>query len=174
MGGGDPPTLSLSGDTLRQFAPDNLFKKALSVRDGPRYFTVDELNFLGFQSEEKLWECLAGIASNPKDDDGFSRATEPSEEQDHAILGFVGRLFNFSFDKNLFYTVDGRVGGGPPGTETHDLVYLIHGCSLPVLLREVEGKLRHVGVCYIPGLSGVDTFRVLEERESDVRELSLV
>jgi hypothetical protein len=53
-------------------------------------------------------------------------------------------------------------------------VYLIHGCSFPVLLREVGGKLRHVGVCYIPGLSGLDVFRILKERESDMRELSLV
>ncbi|KAK4149546.1 heterokaryon incompatibility protein-domain-containing protein [Chaetomidium leptoderma] len=172
--GGDPPTLGLLGDTLREFTPYNLFMKALTVRDGPSNFTVDELKFLGFQSEEKLWECLAGMSSNPKDDDGFNPATEPSEGQENALLGFVSRLLNFSFNKNLFHTVDGRVGGGPPGTETHDLVYLIHGCSLPVLLREVEGKLRHVGVCYIPGLSGVDVFRILKESESDVRELSLV
>jgi hypothetical protein len=174
MGGGDPPTLRLLGDTLREFTPYNLFMKALAVRDGPSNFTVDELKFLGFQSEEELWECLADMPSNPKDDDGFNPATEPREGQKNAVLGFVSRLVNFSFDKNLFHTVDGRVGGGPPGTETHDLVYLIHGCSLPVLLREVKGKLRHVGVCYIPGLSGFDVFRILKERESDVRELSLV
>jgi hypothetical protein len=173
--GGDPPTSRLLGDTLREFTPYNLFMKAFTVRDGPSNLTVDELKFLGFQSDEELWACLAGMSSNPEDDDGFNPATEPSEGQENALLGFVSRLWNFSFSKNLFHTTgDGRVGGGPPGTETHDLVYLIHGCSLPVLLREVGGKLRHVGVCYIPGLLGVDVFRILKERESDMRELSLV
>ncbi len=58
--------------------------------------------------------------------------------------------------------------------ETDDLVYLVHGCSLLMLLREVEGKLCHVGVCYIPGLLGVDVFQILKERETEVREISLV
>ncbi len=43
-----------------------------------------------------------------------------------------------------------------------------------MLLREVEGKLCHVGVCYIPGLLGVDVFQILKERETEVREISLV
>ncbi len=114
------------------------------------------------------------MPSNTEVDHGFKPATEIRRGEENALYGFINQVFTFSFDKNLFDTVDGHMGGGPPGTETDDLVYLIHGCSLPVLLREVEGKLRHVGVCYIPGLSGVDVFRISKERESDVREIILV
>ena len=168
--GGDPFLSKLWGNTLREFTPYNLFKEALRVRALPNNFTIDEVKFLGFQSEEKLWECLAGMSSN---DDGFNPPTDPPRGETIGFK-FMSRVLQFMFDRNLFHTVDGRVGGGPPGTETDDLVYLIHGCSLPVLLREMDGKFCHVGVCYLPGLSGVDVSRILEERESDVREISLV
>ncbi len=172
--GGNPFLSKLWGDSLRQFTPYNLFKEALRVRALPRNFTIDELKFLGFPSEENLWECLAGMSSSPADNYDFDPAAEPDPERDEVVFKFVSRLLQFLFDRNVFHTVDGRVGGGPPGAETGDVVYLIHGCSLPVLLREVEGKLRHVGVCYLPGLSAVDVLRILEERESDVREISLL
>ena len=95
-------------------------------------------------------------------------------ETEHPLPEFVTRLRIFARDKSIFYTDDGFMGAGPPGMETRDLVYLIHGCSLPVLLREVEGQLRHVGVCYISDFAGAEGLQVFKDRECDVREVNIV
>ena len=58
--------------------------------------------------------------------------------------------------------------------ESCDLVYLIRMFSAGVL-RKVEGHFRHVGVCYIPGVSsGTKRLRVVKGRECDVREANIV
>ncbi len=50
--GGNPSTLRLWGDNLREFSPYNLFKEGLMARVGLKTnFTIDELKLLGFQSE---------------------------------------------------------------------------------------------------------------------------
>ena len=128
-------------------------------------FTLDGLRLLGFPWEEKAWECLKSMSRNTEDGGGFRPTTKLKVGEDNAFFGFINHLMNFSFEKTAFYTVDGRVGGGTTGTETGGPVDLIHGCSLPVLLREVEGKLRDVGACYIPGLSGVDRYFSDSQRE---------
>ncbi|KXX76899.1 hypothetical protein MMYC01_207505, partial [Madurella mycetomatis] len=161
-----PPTPTLTADILRAFTPYNLSLRVRLLES--TYFPTEILDELtGSHPSEELWECLADFPGNSHED-------ELSPELIEILFEFLTRLEIFSFSKSLFYTDGGLLGAGPPGVEAHDQVYLVHGCSLPVLLREVEGKLRHVGVCYIAGLSGVDSFRILKERESDVRELNLV
>jgi hypothetical protein len=176
----DPYAADLTPEFLRDFSATKLFNELqLQTRPGvhdPGYaFTPEELSFMGFQSEWALWVCLEGLPSCASDDENIAQpSSDPGEHRVEDIRQFVYRIWTFFANKSLFETHEGVVGGGPPGVEAGDLVYLVHGCSLPVLVREVEGKLHHVGVCYVPGISGAETFRVLEERESEVRELKLV
>ncbi|KAH6853222.1 heterokaryon incompatibility protein-domain-containing protein [Chaetomium sp. MPI-CAGE-AT-0009] len=178
VGGGSPPTSELTADVLRGFSARKLIKAAqsqiASTMDGPNDFTEEELQFMGFQSQEELRECLAELPTSSDEKDGGHRTPELKARQKDAVSQFVSRLWIFAFTKSLFHTEDGRLGAGPPGTEAGDLVYLIYGCSVPVLVREVEGKVRHVGVSYIPGLSGAQSFQVLEDRASEVQPVHLV
>ncbi|KAK4040981.1 hypothetical protein C8A01DRAFT_35037 [Parachaetomium inaequale] len=176
----DPYASELTPNFLRAFSARSLFREIqMQTRPGvhdPGYgFTAEELSFMGFQSEEELCKCLADLSSYADGNDNVPQASsEPGEHREEAIRQFVYRIWTFFANKSLFHTHDGVVGAGPPGVEAGDLLYLIHGCSLPVLVREVEGKLLHIGVCYVPGISGAEFFRVLEERESEVEELNLV
>jgi hypothetical protein len=178
VGGGSPPTSDLTPDILRGFLPRKLIKavqsQISSTMDGPDDLTKQELQCMGFQTAEELHACLASLPPSQEDEDRIHRTREMKARQKDAVSQFVSRLWIFAFTKNLFYTEDGRLGAGPPGTEAGDLVYLLHGCSLPVLVRETEGNLRHVGVSYILGLSGAESFEVLKGRASEVERVDLV
>jgi hypothetical protein len=177
--GSGPPIPDLTPDVLSAFSPRNIFKRArkqLSVlrKDDLVNFTVEELSFLGFKSEEELWDCLRDLPTDSGDrvnlqpDPGFEGT------RGDPLCMFLIRAKPLLRTMILFHTDDGLLGVGPTGMEKGDMVYLIHGSSFPVLIRQVDDKLCHVGVCYLSGISDAESRRVLKERECDVRELKLV
>lgn len=175
--GGGPLTLDLTPLTpnvLRGFSARKLITAAhgeiARTMGGLDDFTDEELQFIGLRSVGELGEYLDEL---PTGSDGPRRTRALAANQKHAVSYFARRLWLFTFNKNLFYTDDGRLGAGPPGTEVGDWVYLLHGCSRPVLVRETEGKLRHVGVSDIPGLSGAESFEVLKGRVAEVERVDL-
>ncbi|EAQ93791.1 hypothetical protein CHGG_02026 [Chaetomium globosum CBS 148.51] len=178
VGGGSPPTSDLTPDLLRGFSPHRLIKAAqrqiASTTDGPDDFTTQELQLMGFQSAEELHASLAELPTSLHGRRRTRGQNSLRAKQKDAVSQFVSRLWIFAFTKTLFQTEDGRVGAGPPGVEVGDLVYLVHGCPCPVLVREVRGEFRHVGVSYVPGLSGAESFEVLDGRAGEVRQVELV
>ncbi|KAK3299826.1 heterokaryon incompatibility protein-domain-containing protein [Chaetomium fimeti] len=175
VGGGSPATSDLTPDILRGFSARRLIKAAqsqiASTMDGPDDFTKEELQFMGVQSLGELNDCLGDVPWSS--DKGVPRTPELKARQKDAVSQFVSRLWIFAFTKSLFHTEDGRLGAGPPGMEAGDCVYLVHGCSWPVLVRGPEGGRRHVGVSYIPGLSGAQSFQVLKDRAKEVQPVHL-
>ncbi|KAI1455766.1 heterokaryon incompatibility protein-domain-containing protein [Annulohypoxylon moriforme] len=74
----------------------------------------------------------------------------------------------------IFHTANGLIGAGPVGMEEGDKVYLVHGSPQPVMLREVEGKLMNVGICYVHGISDDESYKILKQRENEVQEINIV
>lgn len=163
-------------DDLAELSLENLFKRLRyrsdRVGDAMYEFSPHELDVLGFSSKQEILDCLSDV---PKGHSGYNVVSSDLESE--SGLGLLSSLhmsiMYFLMRRSLFHTANGLIGMGPPGMETNDLVYLIHGSSLPVLLRNVGGKLVNVGACYIYGISGTDAIQTLEEGESDVRELMI-
>lgn len=54
--------------------------------------------------------------------------------------------------RHLFVTEGGYVGAAPLGTQRGDEVWVLFGCSIPLLLRRsLGGRYRVVGECYVHG-----------------------
>ncbi|KAI4867594.1 heterokaryon incompatibility protein-domain-containing protein [Hypoxylon rubiginosum] len=96
------------------------------------------------------------------------------EKYDEPDMELDSYLSATLFGQVVFHTSSGLIGVGPPGMMATDKVYLIHGLRLPVLLREVDGKLVNVGACYIHGISDEASLEILKEKENDVQEINIV
>ncbi|KAK2763154.1 hypothetical protein FQN54_009790 [Arachnomyces sp. PD_36] len=159
--------IEIAPDLLDTFCLENLleFTKHYPRNEEERgSFSQDELAILGFPSEEEMWDTLDIPRERPS---LGSKEVEVIEQLVTCIMPVVT-------EKSIFHTSNGLIGVGPPGTKTGDRVCLIHGSYLPVLVREVEGRIRNVGVCFVHGVGGAEGSRVLMEREGDVREINIV
>jgi hypothetical protein len=118
--------------------------------EGPDTLRQQEVELLGFSSEEEVWNCWADLPASDRDNgESFVEEDEPER-----LYELVAHIAYSAMEKTLFHTNSGLIGAGPPLLEPGDLVYLIHGSDLPVLLRKVDGKIRNVGICYVHGISG--------------------
>lgn len=151
-------------DTLKRYPSIDVFKQITSHLFKDINISPADLTSMGLASEEELWEYCLG--QNPTSLD-FQSVMELE-------IFARGELPGFLMEHSLFNTTCGLIGGGAPLTEPGDMVYLIHGSRQPVLVREVEGKLRNVGICYIHGLAYLDALKILTDRESDIREINIV
>lgn len=64
--------------------------------------------------------------------------------------------------RRLFTTATGYVGIGPQDALQSDVICILFGCSMPLMLREVDGGFRLVGECYVHGLmngEGLETWQ---------------
>ena len=69
--------------------------------------------------------------------------------------------------RRMFRTVHGYIGITPAVAEKGDLVYLIHGCRTPLILRKLyRDRLILVGDCYLHGFMLGDKFE--QEKCEDV------
>lgn len=59
----------------------------------------------------------------------------------------------FAIDNNLR-----SVGIGPPGLRVGNIVVIVEGCSVPVVLRQVQSKYRMIGECFLFGLMDGEAF----------------
>jgi hypothetical protein len=108
---------------------------------------VDDLVFLGAQSEEQLWDCLTG-PQVPNSDDRIilPPECELTAEEEDLLSDFVTRLRSFARNRNIFYSEVGVLGRIPRRLERETRCHVAHECSLPVLLREGESKIHHLGM----------------------------
>ncbi|OIW31166.1 hypothetical protein CONLIGDRAFT_679896 [Coniochaeta ligniaria NRRL 30616] len=159
-----------------EVSPASVFEKMLVyIREvlRPETFGEHQVALMGFSSEQDMWDHLLDISTNKNEATVELEETFELEEK-RRLRYLVRDLLFVAMERRLFHTADGLIGGGPPGMERDDMVYLIHGSHMPVLLRRVDGKLRNVGVCYVHGISGGDGIKILEKREKDVREINIV
>jgi hypothetical protein len=69
------------------------------------------------------------------------------------VKEFLQRVQEVVWNRQLIKTKRGYLGLAPEAAEKGDLVCILYGCSVPVVIREVEGGDHElVGECYIHGM----------------------
>jgi hypothetical protein len=76
--------------------------------------------------------------------------------------------------RRLIKMKNGTIGLGPGAAERGDLICILFGCSVPVVLRKIEGRegreyFQLVGECYVLGLMSGEALESLSERTLDKR-----
>lgn len=66
-------------------------------------------------------------------------------------------------NRRLLVTNDGYIGLGPIMARQGDHVCILYGCSVPLILREVQGGLSLVGEAYVHGLMDGEALALLDE-----------
>ena len=65
--------------------------------------------------------------------------------------------------RHMFATDSGYIGMAPLEARRGDEVWILHGCSIPVLLRSVGGKhWQFVGECYVHGFMYGEVLQYVE------------
>jgi hypothetical protein len=106
----------------------------------------------------------------------MDRATHRNEEGDAAIEKICEVFFAGMRHRRLFVTDNDDVwGAGPSGAQLRDQVYVLIGCSVPVVLRKLPDNAEYqlVGGCFCDGFM---TGAALERRDEDaanVQEIML-
>lgn len=72
---------------------------------------------------------------------------------------------NFCLNRKFIVTFEGRMGIGPTGTQSGDLVFVLFGGGVPYILRTCESGFLFVGESYIHGLMGGEAVRAWEQGE---------
>lgn len=69
---------------------------------------------------------------------------------------------------------DGRVGWAHPRAQLDDEVFLISGCTMPVILRRWPGQNGHalVGHSYVQGLMDGEFWRRMD-KEKDLKDVEI-
>lgn len=69
------------------------------------------------------------------------------------VKEFLQRVQEVVWNRQLIKTKRGYLGLAPEAAEKGDLVCILYGCSVPVVIREVEGGAHElVGECYVHGM----------------------
>jgi hypothetical protein len=69
------------------------------------------------------------------------------------VKEFLQRVQEVVWNRQLIKTKRGYLGLAPEAAEKGDLVCILYGCSVPVVIREVEGGTHElVGECYVHGM----------------------
>jgi hypothetical protein len=94
-----------------------------------------------FRAEEPQWSNVTGKEMF----ESFNDLAKHFEKKVHinALLRLAGRC--------VFITANGMVGLGPAYLQQEDTVSVIHGCRLPLILRQTGQHFRLIGPAYIHG-----------------------
>jgi hypothetical protein len=69
------------------------------------------------------------------------------------VREFLQRVQEVVWNRQLIKTKRGYLGLAPEAAEKGDLVCILYGCSVPVVIREIEGGTHElVGECYVHGM----------------------
>jgi len=85
------------------------------------------------------------------------------------IAGMTGR--------RIAVTKGGYIGALPEETQTGDLVCVLYGCSVPVVLRKLEGvdqSYKFVGECYLHGFMDAEAIAMHRKGLLDAEDITLV
>lgn len=87
----------------------------------------------------------------------------------------LAKLVGGNVGRRLITLITGHFGLAPYITQPEDEVYVILGCSLPVVLRRVTGTPRFevIGECYVEGFSNGEAVVGLNEGKHQLEKLDL-
>ena len=97
-------------------------------------------------------------------------AAAGSDVDESALGDAVIRASRFGFSRRLMTSSNGLLGMVAESAQPGDAIAVLFGCSLPVLLRRVEGDAaecyRLVGPCYVHGIMEGETVRGMKTGSS--------
>ncbi|KAG4427563.1 hypothetical protein IFR05_016954 [Cadophora sp. M221] len=115
--------------------------------------------------------CLA--ESTPTGDINTSRLIETGEVGSNLVIDFLERVQSIIWNRKLIVSQKSNlIGLAPPAAQENDIICVLHGCSVPVILRERVGMGGEtfwylVGECYVHGMMNGEA---MEGRGLDVTE----
>lgn len=77
----------------------------------------------------------------------------------------------------MFTTFSGYIGSCAANIMADDLVYVLHGCPLPVILPKSLSRadaFELVGECFVTGLTNGDAIDLVEAGQLDEQTMTLV
>lgn len=88
--------------------------------------------------------------------DNFTSRTQRDKTSSPQVK-FLQRVQETTWNRKFFITAKGTFGMAPVNAKERDMVYLLLGCSVPVVLRKVDkvdSHYRLIGECYVQGIMG--------------------
>lgn len=153
-----------------QFYNDFLNLCLLIIAESPRVVSKEFREW--FQSMSSLrfnGQSFENVLRSVQDE-RTTALTHLSPNQDEYIQdSFYGRFFDtfVRMSLRLMSSFKGRVGAVPKQAITGDLVCVLHGCSVPMLLRKCKDKERFkiVGECYLDGIMNGEALKQADASE---------
>ena len=101
----------------------------------------------------------------------FSSTWVPNAED---LRDPLERIFRFARMRRLMMTMDGMLGFVPHDAQQGDSVFLLLGCNVPIILRDV-GNRHHkvVGGCYLHGILEGEAMKRVEAGQGNIKEVIL-
>ncbi|KAL9108908.1 MAG: hypothetical protein Q9187_008233 [Circinaria calcarea] len=96
----------------------------------------------------------------------------PSIDRVH-LRDALMRRDSINVRRRLVTTAKGYVGMVLETTQRDDVIYVMLGCSMPLILRPVEDGFQYVGECYIHGLMDGEAMQWLERGECPLEDVML-
>jgi hypothetical protein len=135
--------------------------------------------------------CKQAYAQRPTDDDLNTEKlmtinSRPKAVAEKVVVEYLHRVQAVVWMRRLMLTTEQKILGLVPAkAKKNDLICILAGCSVPVVLRKVDGdKLKGevfytlIGECYVHGMMDGEASRVLERKriakELDVQEFELI
>ena len=97
------------------------------------------------------------------------RLFEPTD-----VISFEQTLAYISWERRLTSTVDGLLGMVPAATKIGDKVCVLHGCNVPVILRQAGQSFEFIGECYIHGIMYGEILPEVTTKKYYVQDLIIV
>lgn len=161
----------LSASYSKQIIISSFIEK---LRSWTRHAASDSLEQIDhiISEFEKAWDST----KFPRDANNTTDLPHPKQGTPDYDLFFglhVGAIHS-ARNQSFFHTTCGRLGTGPAGIQEQDRIFLIHGSSQPLVLREVNGEWTNVGACYVKGFADDDALEILANREDEVHSINIV
>lgn len=100
----------------------------------------------------------------------------PGKDGIEALEALCKGLDTGTRGRRLVVSGDNHIGAVPEGTRKCDGIYVLMGCSVPVILRKTErhGEFEFVGECYLHGFMDGEALAIGSEGEATTQEFKLV
>lgn len=100
----------------------------------------------------------------------------PNKDGLKALESLCQALDDGTRGRRLIIAEENRIGAAPDQTQKGDAIYILIGCSVPVILRKtnIADELEFVGECYLYGFMDGEAFALRDEGKISLEELKLV
>ncbi|KAK4158746.1 heterokaryon incompatibility protein-domain-containing protein [Cladorrhinum sp. PSN259] len=101
-------------------------------------------------------------------------AESDPERGTNFFMNFTTMVNGKMVHRCIFKTRNGYMGVGPVRMEKGDIVVVLLGCSVPVLLRKVNGGYILIGECFVLGLMDGEAIDNLRSGEAELKKFTIL